>query len=116
MKSNIKYYLLIPAGVFPYALIVALLCIFYQIVTPLLLLCMLFLLFIVSFICNAVFVSLSMVQKWDARGIALANMVVKLIQIPAYLAIFVLGVFFFISVFTFAFSIFSFYMMLRRFY
>lgn len=33
-------------------------------------------------------------------------MVVKLIQIPAYLAIFVLGVLFFISIFTYVFSIF----------
>ncbi len=101
-----KYYLLIPAGIFPYVLLISLYCLFSETLTPLFLIGVLFLLFLVAFICNAVFVSLSMVQKWNAKGIALANMVVKLIQIPAYLAIFVLGVLFFISIFTYVFSIF----------
>ena len=34
------------------------------------------------------------------------NMLIKLVQIPAYLAIFVLGVLFFLTIFTYAFSVF----------
>ncbi len=106
LKSNIKYYLLFPAGTFPYVLLFSLYGLFFKGVNPFFLLVLLFLLFLISFICNAVFFSLSMAQKWDAKRIALANMIVKLIHIPAYLAIFVLGVLFIISIFTYVISIF----------
>lgn len=57
-------------------------------------------LFIVSFICNVIFLVLSIHQKWDCKKIALLNMVIKIVQIPAYVAVFLLGVFSFGALFT----------------
>ena len=45
-------------------------------------------------------------KGWGARQTAFFNMLIKLVQIPAYLAIFVLGVLFFLTIFTYAFSVF----------
>ena len=42
----------------------------------------------------------------DSRRLAFANMLIKIIHMPAYIVIFVLGVLFFMTIFTFAFSIF----------
>jgi len=44
-------------------------------------------------------------KKWDAVSLAKFAMIVKLIQIPAYLVIFVLGVLLMITIFTFPFAI-----------
>lgn len=46
---------------------------------------------------------LSIVLKWDSKTTALVSMIIKLLQIPAYVVIFVLGVCFAFMVFTFAF-------------
>ncbi len=43
-------------------------------------------------------------KKWDALELAEIAMKIKLIQIPAYVLIFILGVLFLISIFTFAFT------------
>ena len=47
----------------------------------------------------------SIYKKWDCVSLAKLFMIVKLIQIPAYVLIFVLGVFMAITVFTIPFSI-----------
>lgn len=48
---------------------------------------------------------LALGKKWDAASLAKTAWIVKLIQIPAYLAIFVLGVIFLTSIFLFAFTL-----------
>lgn len=48
---------------------------------------------------------LAIVKKWDALSLAKAAMILKLAQIPAYVAIFVLGVFLFIAIWTIPFVI-----------
>lgn len=55
-----------------------------------------------SIICFAV----SIRKDWDALSLAKSALIIKLIQVPAYIAIFVLGLMFAITIFTFAFSIF----------
>ena len=56
---------------------------------------------ILTVICFAV----SVCKKWDALSLAKTMMIIKLIQIPAYVLIFVLGVFLAITIFTVPFSI-----------
>ena len=56
---------------------------------------------VLSVVCFVV----SIFKKWDALSLAKIAMLVKLIQVPAYLLIFILGVLFAITIFTFPFSI-----------
>lgn len=49
--------------------------------------------------------SLALAKKWDAASLAKTAWIVKLIQIPAYLAIFVLGVLFLTTIFLFVFTL-----------
>ncbi len=108
-----KYLLLIPSLLFPYSLLFALYCIYSGFLmdtlfwnSPLLLLFYLFVLFAVSLSCNVTFLILSVSRKWNPKSISLANLLVRLLQIPAYSMIFVLGVLLFLSIFTYAVSIF----------
>ena len=48
---------------------------------------------------------MSLRQQWDPISLAKTAMIVKLIQIPAYLIVFVIGVLMILSIFTFAFSV-----------
>lgn len=59
----------------------------------------------ISFVLNIIFFVLSITKKWDELYLAKVAMITKLIQIPSYIVIFVLGVFFTITIFTFVFSI-----------
>ena len=108
-----KYLLLIPSLLFPYSLLFALYCIYSGFLmdtlvwnSPLIVLLYLFILFAASLSCNAVFLVLSISKKWKPRSISLANLLVRLLQIPAYSMIFVLGILLFLSIFTYAASIF----------
>ena len=47
----------------------------------------------------------SIYHKWDALSLVKTMMIIKLIQIPAYILIFVLGIFLAITIFTFPFAI-----------
>lgn len=109
-----RFLLLIPLMIQPYILLFALYSIFIDqsIVeyffdnNGLLLLFMIFVTIVISFICTLVYMPLCLSKGWSARQTAFFNMLIKLVQIPAYLAIFVLGVLFFITIFTYAFSVF----------
>ena len=99
-----KYLLLIPSLLFPYSLLFALYCIYSGFLmdtlfwnSPLIVLLYLFILFAASLSCNAVFLVLSISKKWKPRSISLANLLVRLLQIPAYSMIFVLGILLFLS-------------------
>ena len=54
----------------------------------------------VAVILNVVGFTLSICQKWDALSLAKTAMIVKFVQAPTYLIIFVLGVLLFITIFT----------------
>ena len=70
------------------------------------LLFVIFVTIVISFICTLVYMPFCLAKGWGARQTAFFNMLIKLVQIPAYLAIFVLGVLFFLTIFTYAFSVF----------
>lgn len=56
---------------------------------------------VLSIVCFVV----SIYAKWDALSLAKTAMIIKLVQIPAYLLIFVFGFMFLITIFTMPFSI-----------
>ena len=60
--------------------------------------------------CHFVYMHACVYAVLPCKGVgsktAFFNMLIKLVQIPAYLAIFVLGVLFFLTIFTYAFSVF----------
>ena len=98
-----RFLLLIPVMIQPYILLFALYSIFINqyIVEQffgnngLWLLFMIFVTIVISFICTLVYMPFCLAKGWGARQTAFFNMLIKLVQIPAYLAIFVLGVLFF---------------------
>lgn len=57
-------------------------------------------LFALALVCSVAFLVLGIWQKWDRRKVALYNMIVKIMQIPAYIGIFVLGILCFSTLFT----------------
>lgn len=54
-----------------------------------------------AFILTAIFLLLSIKNDWDPLSLAKTAMIVKIIQIPAYIAIFVLGLVCMLSIFTY---------------
>lgn len=108
-----KKILLIPTILFPYLILFCMFCIFsgflmeelFQGFAPV----MLFYLavwFIVALICNAIYIAISAVKKCDTTELLKTNMIVKIAQIPAYIAIFVLGVLCIMTIFTIGFTLF----------
>ncbi len=61
--------------------------------------------FAISLLLATVCFIISICKGYDALSLAKPTMIIKLIQIPAYITIFVLGVIFFITVFTAPFSL-----------
>ena len=109
-----RFLLLMPVMIQPYILLFALYSIFInQYIVErffggngLWLLFVIFVTIVISFICTLEYMPLCLAKGWGARQTAFFNMLIKLVQIPAYLAIFVLGVLFFLTIFTYAFSVF----------
>ena len=60
---------------------------------------------ILTTILNIICFAFSIYNKWDALSLVKTMMIIKLIQIPAYVLIFVLGIILAITIFTFPFSI-----------
>lgn len=56
--------------------------------------------FILSMILNIITVIIALANKWDAKSLAKTNMIIKCIQIPAYLCLFALGFMCLITIFT----------------
>ena len=107
-----KYFLLLPALLLPYFLIFMLLCFFNDFLrehllgnNPFIAILMLWLSLSIAFVCNIIFIVLCILKKWNAKGISRANMIIRLIQVPAYIIIFILGFFLLTSPFTMAFSL-----------
>lgn len=107
-----KYIPSILAAIFPYSVLFALYCMFsgflmhsvFQSNGFLLLLAVL-LFWVVSLGCAVATCVMSLARKWDSYELARANMILKLIPVPAYILIFLLGCVFLITIFTFAISI-----------
>lgn len=108
-----KKILLIPTILFPYLILFCMFCIFtgflmeelFQGFAPVMLI-YLAAWFITSLICNAVYIAVSVAKKCDRTELLKINMIVKIAQIPAYMAIFVLGVLCMMTIFTIGFTLF----------
>ncbi len=108
-----KKILLIPTVLFPYLILFCMYCIFsgflmeelFQSFAPVMLIYVLIWL-IVALLCNVIYIVISTVRKEDTVKLLKTNMIVKIAQIPAYIAIFVLGVLCFMTIFTIGFTIF----------
>lgn len=72
---------------------------------PLLLFLWLGIWFFVSLLANLAFFLLALGKQWAGKSLALISMVLKLVQIPAYVTIFLLGCVFAITIWLFAFVI-----------
>ena len=101
-----KYLLCLPVVLFPYLMLFALYCLYSGFLMEslfvnngFLLLAAVALCGAVAFLFDVVLCALSLAKGWSSVGTARCNMFVKLCQIPAYLAIFVLGICFFITIF-----------------
>lgn len=110
-----KRLLLLPSIFFPYVLLFAIYCLYTGFLMEelfgnfILNLALWMLLYFAIAIAGLVmFIVLSIIKKWDYKEISKINMEIKLAQIPAYIAIFILGVLCFITIFTFGFTIFFF--------
>ncbi len=110
MKRSI---LLLPCALFPYVLLFAIYCLYTGFLMEelfdnffLVLLFYMGIYFLLTLVLTAVFAVWCLAGKAEAKRIALANMVIKLAQIPAYVVIFVIGVICLISLFTIGFTIF----------
>lgn len=107
-----KYIPSILAAIFPYSILFALYCMFsgflmhsvFQSNGFLLLLAVL-LFWVVSLGCAVATCVMSLARKWDSYELARANMILKLIPVPAYILIFLIGCAFLITIFTFAISV-----------
>lgn len=107
-----KILLLIPTILFPYLLLFFMFCIFTGFLMEELFdnffLVMIFYLmgyFVITFALILAYIILSRIRKWDPKEMAKINMIVKAVQIPAYLAIFILGLICSLTIFTIGFTI-----------
>ena len=110
-----RIWLVLPAAAIPYVVIITLLFIFYSVQNPAigfimeklffsnaLYLLLLFLIYVVMAIALTVIAFvLAIVKNWDAVSLAKTAMLIKVIQIPAYIVIFGLGVLLAITIFTY---------------
>jgi len=111
--QNMKKYLPLTLVIlFPYMIIFAIVCIFTGFLMEtvfgynvFVLIAALLILYIAAFICSAVVFIRSLVKKRSAIELLRMNMIIKLVHIPAYVLIFLLGFAFFMTIFTFAFTI-----------
>lgn len=100
-----KFILLLPCAIFPYSLFMGLYDFMKGIGNLGESFSFLPWLFMVSLICNVIFLVLSIYKKWDCKKVALYNMVLKIVQIPAYIAVFFLGALSFSTLFTMGFAV-----------
>ena len=112
------YFICAPIVIVPYLVLFTLATIFFSTELPffdyimnsvfdanaLYLIAALFLYCILAAIISIACFFISIRKKWDATSLAKAAMIMKLVQVPAYVLIFALGVVFFITIFTIPFS------------
>ena len=109
MRRYLKFFLIV---FFPYLIVFALICtfngclidtVFHHNVYPLLLI--LIVLYAVALVCAVTTFIASLAKKRKLQEVLRINMIIKLIHIPAYLFILVVGLFCMITIFTFGITI-----------
>lgn len=97
---------------FPYAIVFMMYCIFSGFLmedvfqnNSYLCLLILILIWVVALVCAVSICTVSLIKKWDFVELSRVNMLIKTISIPAYVAIFVIGVVCMLTIFTFAISV-----------
>lgn len=101
-----RHYLLIPCALIPYFAIFTMIFFVRSIMIPFVICGIIFLLLLLTSLPLSIIYAVRCVkEKAPAREIAKANMIVKLIHIPAYLAIFFIGCICFVTIFTFWFVV-----------
>ena len=79
-----KWILLLPCTIFPYSLLIGLVCFLKGLGNVGEVFGFLRYLFLLFFACSIAFLILSISRKWDSEQVSFCNMVVKAAQIPAY--------------------------------
>ena len=109
MKRN---FLLVPVVVFPYLILFAIVCIFSGYFmdslfqnNALLLLFALLIFYIVALACTVVSFITGIAKKKSGLALFRASMIIKLLHIPSYVLIFIIGLLCLITIFTFAITI-----------
>ena len=102
-----KYLLLLPTVVFPYCILFAVYCIFSGFLmervfrdNAMVLMGVLVLTWVIAAVFAVLFLILGLSREWDARELVKVNMVIKLIHVPAYIGIFLIGCACLITIFT----------------
>ena len=100
---------------FPYLVIFAIICVFSGFLmesvfqnNAITLLQFLFVVYFAALISTVIFIVANLHKQQSALGMARINMVIKLIHIPAYLVIFIMGLLSFVTIFTMPFALFFF--------
>jgi len=111
----VKKTLLIPCALFPYILLFDVICIFTDFLMEelfrnsiLVMALYLSVYVLLAFVCNISYVLICRAKNVQAKEMAKANMIVKLTQIPGYIAVFVLGAVSLLAIFTIGFAFFFF--------
>lgn len=119
-----KYFLLIPTIIYPFFILFLLISMFTSSDVPafnemwekmfsnnaFVALFILLLVFILLFLINIGYLIISLFKKWNPLEMSKIMMIVKLIQIPAYIGIFIVGLLCLITVFTFPIALFLIFM------
>jgi hypothetical protein len=104
--KEINFLLFLPL-LFPYLIVFAIICIFTNVFMEILfqnnglyVLLMLFIFYVLALICTLIFSIKNIALKKESQKILFFNMLIKLIQIPAYISIFIIGIMGLITIFT----------------
>ena len=114
-----RFLLLLPSLLIPYIAILTIAIIFFASDVPsakaimenvfqgnaLLLSAAAFILILAAAACTVIAFALSMAQKWDPLSLAKTVMIIKLLQIPAFVLIFVVSILFMLTIFTIPFAL-----------
>lgn len=109
-----KYILLIPTLLFPYAILLVLISLFTSSNVPafsemweklfdnnaFVALGIILIVFVILLIINVSYVVVSLKNKWRSREMSKTLLILKLIQVPAYIGIFIIGLLCMLTVFT----------------
>lgn len=109
-----KYILLIPTVLFPYALLFVLISLFISSDVPAFgemweklfdnnafaALGIILIVFVILLVINVSYLVVSLNNKWRSREMSISLLILKLIQVPAYIGIFIIGLLCMLTVFT----------------
>lgn len=104
MKKNLPFFMI---ALLPYLLVLALLCLFTGLLmdsvfqnNAIYLVLTLLIIYVITFFCSVAVFIISLVKKRKALDVLKKNMIIKLIHIPAYVFIFIIGLACMFTIFT----------------